>query len=138
MPIVLSLFVFCFSLLSFFFPLFFFVFFLLRDTLCFFNPLFWARQGSSYNAYRDRILPFCPLTAFVWSRRTCLPPKGSSVCHSPLPDKGRFVSFISPLWHPFYHGVSAFSLYPSWHAPNSSSLNLASFGQSIIPTRCTP
>ena len=31
------------------------------------------------------------------------------------------------------HGVGVFSLYPSWHAPNGSSLNLASFGWSVIP-----
>ena len=46
-------------------------------------------------------LPLCPLTAFVWSERTCRPPKGSSMCHSPLPDKGRFVSFVSPPQHSY-------------------------------------
>ena len=36
-----------------------------------------------------------------------------------------------------YHGVGVFSLYPLWHAPNSSSLNLVSFGWSVIPARRT-
>ena len=31
------------------------------------------------------------------------------------------------------HGVGVFSLYPSWYASNGSSLNLASFGWSVIP-----
>ena len=30
------------------------------------------------------------------------------------------------------HGVGVFSLYRSWHAPNGSSFNLASFGWSVI------
>ena len=62
----------------------------------FFDPFFRARRGSFYNACRDQFLPLCPLTAFVWSGHTCRPPKGSSMCHSSLPDKGRFVSLVSP------------------------------------------
>ena len=62
----------------------------------FFDAFFRARQGSFYSACHDQFLPLCPLTTFVWFRRTCQPPKGSSVCHSPLPNKGKFVSFVSP------------------------------------------
>ena len=96
MPIVLPLFFLLFSLLSFLFLLFSFYFSLLLCDTLFFHPFFRAQQRSFYSAYRDQILPLCPLTAFVWSGRTCRPPKGSSVCHSPLPNKGRFVSFVSP------------------------------------------
>ena len=35
------------------------------------------------------------------------------------------------------HGVNAFFLFPSRHAPNGSPLNLTSFGWSIIPARRT-
>ena len=88
-----------FSLLSFSFlslGFFYSVFFLLCNTLCFF-PLFSGHgKGPFIVPAMTSFLPLCPLTAFVWSGRTCRPPKGSSVCHSPLPDKGRFVSFVSP------------------------------------------
>ena len=99
MPIALSLFfpqfsLLCFSFLSLVF--FYSVFFLLREYPLFFHFLFRARQGSFYSACHDRILPLCPLTTFVWSGCTCRPPKGSFVCHSLLPDKSRFVSFVSP------------------------------------------
>ena len=62
----------------------------------FFDAFLRAQQRSFYSACCDQFLPLCPLIAFVWSRHTCWPPKGLSVCHSPLPNKGRFVSFVSP------------------------------------------
>ena len=106
MPIVLSLF---FPLFPLFFPLFSFlsfsflslVFFYSVNTLCFFDPFSGHDKGPFIVPVVTSFLLLYPLTAFVWSGRTCRPPKGSSVCHSPLPDKGRFVSFISPLLHSY-------------------------------------
>ena len=95
----LSSFLCFFFLLSFsFLSLVFFhsAFFYSVNTLCF-SILFSGHGKSLFIVLAmTSILPLCPLTAFVWSGRTCRPPKGSSVCHSPLPDKGRFVSFVSP------------------------------------------
>ena len=81
------------------------------------------------------VLPLCPLTAFVWSWRTCRPP---SLCdiHPCQTKAGLFHSSVhrSILT---CHGINAFSLFPLEHAPNGSPLNLASFGWSVIPTGCT-
>ena len=84
-----------FSFLSFF--LFFYsVFFSLRE-YSIFSILFSGHdKGPFIVPAVTNFLPLCPLTAFVWSGRTCQLPKGSFVCHSFLPDKGRFVSFVSP------------------------------------------
>ena len=80
-------------------------------------------------------LPFCPLTAFVWSGRTCQPP---SLCdtHPCQTEAGLFHSLVhrSTL---SCHDINAVSLFPSRHAPNGSPLNLASFGRSVIPAGCT-
>ena len=106
MPIVLSFF---FPLFSLFFPLFsllsfffyfscflLFSFFLLREYPLFFDPLFRAWQGSFYSACRNQCFTTLPLNCLclVWAYLPTT--KGSFVCHSPLPDKGRFVSFVSP------------------------------------------
>ena len=80
------------------------------------------------------ILPFNHLW-LVW---VYLPTTtGSSVFHSPPPDKGRLFYLLVCRGTLSCHGISAFSLYSSWHAPNGSSLNLASFGWSVIPARRT-
>ena len=76
------------------------------------------------------VLPLCPLTAFVWSGRTCRPTsrvtftlaRQRQVCFVPQ----SIVALLS------CHGINAFSLFPSRHAPNNSPLKLASFGWSVI------
>ena len=141
MPIVLSFF---FPLFPLFFPLFsllsfsflslvFFysIFFLFCNTLCFFDPFSGHGKGPFIVPAVTSFLPLCPLTAFVWSGRTCRPP---SLCdtHPYQTKAGLFHSSVhcSTLT---YHGINAFSLFPSKHASNSSPLNLASFGWSVIP-----
>ena len=62
---------------------------------------------------------------------------GSSVFHSPPPDKGKLFYLLVCRGTLSCHGVGAFSLYPSWHAPNGSSPNPTSFGWSVIPAGCT-
>ena len=119
----------CFSFLSFFFSFTLFSFFYSVNTL-FFDPFLRTRQGSYYSACRGQFLPLCLLTTFVWSRRTCRPPK---VCdtHPCQTKAGLFHSLVhrSTL---SCHGINAFSLFPSRHAPNGSPFNLASFGWSVI------
>ena len=130
-PIVLSLFFLLFSLLSFF--LFILFFFFTLPCFLFFDPLFRVRQGSFYSACRDQILPLYPLTAFVWSGRTCRPQRVRLCATHPCQTKaGLFHSLVhrSTLT---CHGVNAFSLFPSKHAPNGSPFNLAFFGWSVIP-----
>ena len=89
-----------FSLLSFSFlsPVFLLLcfFFYSVNAFCFSIPFSGHGKGPFIVPAMASFLPLCLVTAFVWSGRTCRPPKGSSVCHSPLPDKGRFVSFVSP------------------------------------------
>ena len=58
---------------------------------------------------------------------------GSSASPSPALDKEKLFYFLACRGALSCHGVGVFSLYPSWHAPNGSSLNLASFGWSVIP-----
>ena len=68
MPIVLSFFFPLFSLLSFsFLSLVFFysVFFLLRNTLCFFDLFSGHGKGPFIVPAMTSFLPLCPLTAFV-------------------------------------------------------------------------
>ena len=95
---IIFLFSFVFSLIFFFafscFLLFCFLF--TPQHPLFLDPFSGHGKGPFIVPAMTSFLPLCPLTAFVWSGRTCRPPKGSSVCHSPLPDKGRFVSFVSP------------------------------------------
>ena len=88
---------FSFSLLSYFLSI---LFFLLRSSPVF-RPLFWAQWRSSYSAYRDQILLFCPLTTFVWSGCTCRPPLIR--LHHPLQlqTKKKAVLFIGLSWCPF-------------------------------------
>ena len=57
---------------------------------------------------------------------------GSSASPSPALDKEKLFYFLACRGALSCHGVGVFSLYPSWHAPNGSSLNLASFGWSFI------
>ena len=95
--------------LSFFFPQFplfsslfsFLSFFLFSFTLfsfysvntLFFDLFFRAWQGSFYSARRGQFFTTLPLNrlCLVWAYL----PTTKSVRHSPLPDKGRFVSFLS-------------------------------------------
>ena len=81
-----------FSFLSFFFS-FYFVFPFYSVNALFFGPLFRARQGPFYRACRDQCFTTLPLNrlCLVWAYL----PTTKSVKHSPLPDKGRFVSFLS-------------------------------------------
>ena len=99
MPIELSPFFPKFPLSS---SLFSFLSFSFLFTLCFsfyfvnalfFDPLFRARQGPFYSACRDQRFTTLPLNrlCLVWAYL----PISKFVQHSPLPDKGRFVSFLS-------------------------------------------
>ena len=133
---ITSLFPSVFSLI-FSLSLVFFLFFLLLCITLFFHPRFRAWQGSFYSVCHDQILPFCPLTAFVWSRRTYRPPKGSSVCHSPLPGDGRFVSFVNPPQHSFLPRCKCFLSLSLKACTQRLPLNLTSFRWSVIPTRRT-
>ena len=92
---------------------------------------------SSYSACHDQILLFFPLTTFVWFGCTCRPPLDSSASPSLAPEKEKLFYLLACHGALSCHGVGVFSLYPSWHAPNGSSLNLASFGWSVIPAGCT-
>ena len=58
---------------------------------------------------------------------------GSSASLSPALDKEKLFYLLAYRGALSCHDVGVFSLYPSWHAPNGSSLNLASFGWSVIP-----
>ena len=89
------------SISSLFFFIFFLIFFLFF-LLCFsfllcecsvFSPLLRVRQGPFYSACRDQCFTTLPLNrlCLVWAYL----PTTKSVKHSPLPDKGRFVSFLS-------------------------------------------
>ena len=87
--------------LSFFFSvsfLIFFLFFLLCFSFysvnaLFFDPFFRARQGPFYSACRNQCFTVLPLNrlCLVWAYL----PTTRSVRHSPLSDRGRFVSFLS-------------------------------------------
>ena len=115
MPIELSLF---FSLVSsLFFSVFFLIFFLFFllcfsfysvKMLCFSILPSGHGKGLFIVPAMTKVLPFCPLTAFVWSGRTCRPPK---VCatHSCQTEAG----FISPSTVALLscHGILALSLH---------------------------
>ena len=113
----------CFLSYLFFFSFTLFSFFYSVNTL-FFDPFLRTRQGSYYSACRGQFLPLCLLTTFVWSRRTCRPPK---VCdtHPCQIKAGLFHSSVHRNTLSC-HGINAFSLFPSRHAPNGSPLNLSS------------
>ena len=120
---------FSFSLLSYFLSILLFF----HVLLLFFRPLFWAQWRSSYSVCYDQILLFCPLTTFVWSGCTCRPPL-VHLHHPPqLQTKKKLFYLLVCHGALSCHGVGVFSIYPSWHAPNGSSLNFASFRWSIIP-----
>ena len=99
--------------------------------LCFSIPLSGHSKGPFIVPAVANVLPLCPLTAFVWSGHTCRPP---SLCdtHPCQTKAGLFHSSVhrSTL---SCHGINVFSLFPSRHAPNGSSLKLAFFGWSVIP-----
>ena len=87
------------SLFSSVFFLIFFSFLLLcflftPRMLCFFGLFFRARQGPFYSACRDQCFTTLPLNrlCLIWAYL----PTTKFVRHSPLPDKGKFVSFFSP------------------------------------------
>ena len=92
-----------FSLVSFLFLSVFLSYLFLFFLLCFsfhfiknalfFHPFFRARQGPFYSACRDQSFTILPLNCFclVWAYL----PTTKSVRHPPLPDRGRFVSFLS-------------------------------------------
>ena len=99
MPIELSLFFpqsplfsSLFSFLSFFFSFYSVFLFYFVNTL-FFHPSFRAQQGPFYSACRGQCFTTLPLNrlCLVWAYL----PTTKSVRHSPLPDRGRFVSFLS-------------------------------------------
>ena len=77
------------------------------------------------------VLPFCPLTAFVWSGRTCRPP---SLCdiHPCQIEAGLFRSSVyrSTSFLPLYKCFLSLSLKA---CTQRFPLKLASFGWSIIP-----
>ena len=58
---------------------------------------------------------------------------GLSASPSPALNKEKLFYLLAYYGTLSCHGVGVFSLYPSWHAPNGSSLNLSSFGWSVIP-----
>ena len=80
--------------LSYLFSLLFILFFFLfHKNALFFDPLFRARQGPFYSVCRDQSFTILPLNRLylVWAYLLTT----KSVRHSPLPDRGRFVSFLS-------------------------------------------
>ena len=109
-PLFLSFpfFSFLFSFLSFFFS-FCFVFFLsLRKYTLFSIPFTGHGKSLFIVPTATKVLPFCPLTASVWSGRTCRPPE---VCatHSCQTEAG----FSSPPTVALLscHGINALSLH---------------------------
>ena len=89
-----SLFLNFLSFFSVFFLFFYSVFLFYSANTLFFGPLFRARQGPFYSAYRGQYFTTLPLNrlCLVWAYL----PITKSVWHSPLPDKSRFVSFPNP------------------------------------------
>ena len=120
---------FLFSFVSFSFLLALFFPFTLKNMLCFSIPSYKARQEPLYSACRDQGFTILPLNRLylVWAYL----PTTRSVCHSPLPDRGRF-QFCPAVALLSYHSINAFSLY-SQSMHQRFPLKLASFGWSIIP-----
>lgn len=77
------------------------------------------------------VLPFCPLTAFVWSGRTCRPPSLCNI-HPCQTEAGLFRSSV-------YRSISFLPRYKCFLSLSLKActqrflLKLASFGWSIIP-----
>ena len=123
-----------FSLIFFlsfsFFLLLCFFFFYFVNTLCFSIPHSGHDKGP-FIAPAVTSLPLYPITVFVWSGRTCRPPK---VCDT-YPCQTKAGLFHSSVHRSTLtcHGINAFSFFPSRHASNGSPLNLTSFGWSVIP-----
>ena len=69
--------------------------------------LLYTARASFYSAYRDWILLFQPLTAFVWSGYTCRPPH---LCVTPHHQTKRTILFVSLPWHPLPATVQVHSL----------------------------
>ena len=109
-------------LFSFLFTLFFFP---LHKNALFFDPLFRARQGPFYSACRDYCFTVLPIICLflVWAYL----PTTRSVWHSPLQDRGRFVSFLSILYF-FLPRYKCFLSLLSRHAPNGTPSNLPLLG----------
>ena len=99
--------------------------------LCFLIPFSGHGKGPFIVLAVASFLPLCPLTAFVWSGRTCRPPKVCDI--HPCQIKAGLFHFSIHYSTLTCHDINAFSLFPSKHASNSSPLNLASFGWSVIP-----
>ena len=124
-----SFFSFLFSFLSFFFSSCFVFSFSSENMLCFLSCFTGHGKSLFIVLAATMVLPFCPLTAFVWSRRTCRPPE---VCAThPCQTEASFnsppiVALLS------CHGINAFSLY-SQSMHQRFPLKLVSFGWSIIP-----
>ena len=111
----------CFLSYLFFFS-FYYVFPFTPRTLCF-SVLFSGHgKGPFIVPVVTNVLPFCPLTAFVWSGRTCRPPSLYDI-HPCQTEAGLFRSSVyrSTSFLPRY---KCFSLFPSRHALNGSPSNL--------------
>ena len=136
-----------FSLVSFlFFSIFFLIFFpfllalfffSLRKNTLFFDPLYRAQQKPFYSVCRDQGFTILPLNrlCLVWAYL----PTTRGVCHSLLPDRGRFhfSLYCSTSFLP--RCKCSFSLL-SRHAPNGSPSNLPLLGglssqQDVPPKR---
>ena len=99
-------FLFCFLSYLFSFLLALFFLFTPYNILCF--SLYRARQEPFYSACPSVLLSY-PLTAFVWSGRTCRPP-GLCDIHPCLTEAGLFCSSVYRNISSC-HGINAFSLY---------------------------
>ena len=109
-------------LFSFLLTLFFFS---LRKNTLFFDPRFMARQGPFYNACHDQGFTILPLNriCLVWAYL----PTTKGVCHSLLPDRGRF--HFSLYCSTSFLPRCKCSLSPlSRHALNGSPSNLPLLG----------
>ena len=100
--------------------------FLNQGSRYYFVSLFTARP-SFYNACRDQILLFKPLTSFVWSGYTGQPSL-FRLCATPHHQTKKGILFVCLPWHPFLLWSGSFSL----HIPHDMHLvvltQLASFG----------
>ena len=74
-----------------------------------FFPLCTAKD-SLYSVCHDRILLFWLLTTFFWSECTLPTTTGTSVCHSPSPDKGKIFCLFVCHGTLSYYGLNVFSL----------------------------
>ena len=122
-------FLFCFLSYLFSFFLLCFLFFTQENILCFSIPFIGHDKSLFIVPAVTMVLPFCLLTASVWSGRTCRPPE---VCAThPCQTEAGFssppdVALLS------CHGINAFSLY-SQSMHQRFPLKLTSFGRFVIP-----